>query len=148
MAITFTNIFYCRSLQNLPKLGFLVWKYAIWQPWCARKSRMQYLNCYFNLQTKTWIECQCLSDDSVTPDWMPMSQWRQRHTCLNVNVSVTTASHLLECQCLSDDSVTPDWMPMSQWRQRHSCLNVNVSVTTASHLLTASRQFVYCWPSC
>jgi hypothetical protein len=27
IAIKYTN-----TLQNLPKLGFLVWKYAIWQP--------------------------------------------------------------------------------------------------------------------
>jgi hypothetical protein len=31
-AIKYTNIFHCKSLQILPKLGFLVWKYAIWQP--------------------------------------------------------------------------------------------------------------------
>jgi hypothetical protein len=24
--------YHCKTLQNLPKLGFLVWKYAIWQP--------------------------------------------------------------------------------------------------------------------
>jgi hypothetical protein len=28
-----TKIFYCKTLQNLPKLGFLVWKQTIWQPW-------------------------------------------------------------------------------------------------------------------
>jgi hypothetical protein len=33
MAIKYTNIFHCKTLQNLPKLGlFLVWEYAIWQP--------------------------------------------------------------------------------------------------------------------
>jgi hypothetical protein len=26
-----TNIFHCKTLQNLPNLGFLVWKYTIWQ---------------------------------------------------------------------------------------------------------------------
>jgi hypothetical protein len=37
MDIICTNIFYCKTLQNLPKLGFLVWKYAIWQPcWTPR----------------------------------------------------------------------------------------------------------------
>jgi hypothetical protein len=29
----YTNIFNCKTLHNLPKLGFLVWKYTIWQPW-------------------------------------------------------------------------------------------------------------------
>jgi hypothetical protein len=27
----------CRILQYWPKLGFLSWKYTIWQPWCAYK---------------------------------------------------------------------------------------------------------------
>jgi hypothetical protein len=33
MAIKHTNIFLFKALQNLPKLGFLVLKHAIWQPW-------------------------------------------------------------------------------------------------------------------
>jgi hypothetical protein len=32
-AIKYTNTFHRKSLQKLRKLGFLVWKYAIWQPW-------------------------------------------------------------------------------------------------------------------
>jgi hypothetical protein len=32
MAKKYNNIVYFKTLQNLPKLGFLVWKYAIWQP--------------------------------------------------------------------------------------------------------------------
>jgi hypothetical protein len=27
----YTNIFHCKTHKNLPKSGFLVWKYAIWQ---------------------------------------------------------------------------------------------------------------------
>jgi hypothetical protein len=30
--IKYTNIFHSKALQNLPKLGFLVRKYTIWQP--------------------------------------------------------------------------------------------------------------------
>jgi hypothetical protein len=33
MAIKYYYVFHCKTLQNLPKLGFLVWNYAIWQPW-------------------------------------------------------------------------------------------------------------------
>jgi hypothetical protein len=33
MTIIYTNIFHCKTLQNLPKWEFLVLKYAIWQPW-------------------------------------------------------------------------------------------------------------------
>jgi hypothetical protein len=32
MAIKYTNIFHFNKFQNLPKLGFLVRKYTIWQP--------------------------------------------------------------------------------------------------------------------
>jgi hypothetical protein len=28
-----TYIFHSKALQNIPKLAFLVCKYAIWQPW-------------------------------------------------------------------------------------------------------------------
>jgi hypothetical protein len=35
MAIKYT-ILHCKTLQNLTKLGFLVWKYTIWQPWRER----------------------------------------------------------------------------------------------------------------
>jgi hypothetical protein len=33
MVLNYTNIFHCNALQNTPKLGVLVWKYKIWQPW-------------------------------------------------------------------------------------------------------------------
>jgi hypothetical protein len=33
MGVKYTNIFHCNTLQNLPKLEFLVGKHAIWQPW-------------------------------------------------------------------------------------------------------------------
>jgi hypothetical protein len=36
MAIKYTNIFHCKTLQKLPKLVFLVRKYAIWQPFVKR----------------------------------------------------------------------------------------------------------------
>jgi hypothetical protein len=32
-AVNYSNIFHCKTLQNLPNLGFLVWKETIWQPW-------------------------------------------------------------------------------------------------------------------
>jgi hypothetical protein len=32
MAIKYINIIQSKALQNLPKLGFLVWKETIWQP--------------------------------------------------------------------------------------------------------------------
>jgi hypothetical protein len=39
MDIKYTKIFLCKILQNLPKFGFLVCKYTIWQP-CAEKVQV------------------------------------------------------------------------------------------------------------
>jgi hypothetical protein len=33
MVTKYDNIFLSQALQILPKLGFLVWKQTIWQPW-------------------------------------------------------------------------------------------------------------------
>jgi hypothetical protein len=33
MDIKYTNIFHYKTLQNLSKLGFFVWKQTIWHPW-------------------------------------------------------------------------------------------------------------------
>jgi hypothetical protein len=33
VSIKYTNIFQCKTLQNLPKFRLLVWKETIWQPW-------------------------------------------------------------------------------------------------------------------
>jgi hypothetical protein len=41
MAIQIVNIFCCKTLQNLPKLGFLVWKYTIWQPCSEAELSLQ-----------------------------------------------------------------------------------------------------------
>jgi hypothetical protein len=35
-SIKYTSIFHCKTLQKLPKLRFLVWKYTLWQPWSER----------------------------------------------------------------------------------------------------------------
>jgi hypothetical protein len=37
MAIKCINIFQSKALKKLPKLGFLVGKYTIWQPWFRRQ---------------------------------------------------------------------------------------------------------------
>jgi hypothetical protein len=33
MVVKYTSIFHYKALKNLSKLGFLVWKLTIWQPW-------------------------------------------------------------------------------------------------------------------
>jgi hypothetical protein len=40
VSIKYTNIFHCKTLQNLPKLGCLVWKRTIWQPCRRCKTRL------------------------------------------------------------------------------------------------------------
>jgi hypothetical protein len=50
MAIKYTNIFHYKTLPNLPKMGFLVWKYTIWQPWSMLlldvfKLSVMYIKC-------------------------------------------------------------------------------------------------------
>jgi hypothetical protein len=42
MVIKYINIFHSKTLQTLPKLGFLVWKQTIWQP-CFRWAVQQFL---------------------------------------------------------------------------------------------------------
>jgi hypothetical protein len=39
VSIKYTNIFHCKTLQNLPRFGFLVWKQTIWQPWLAVRGK-------------------------------------------------------------------------------------------------------------
>jgi hypothetical protein len=40
MATKYRNSFHCKTIQNLPKMGFLFWKYTIWQPWTDRDQRV------------------------------------------------------------------------------------------------------------
>jgi hypothetical protein len=39
VSIKYTNVFHCKTLQNLPKFGFLVRKQTIWQP-CFQESKI------------------------------------------------------------------------------------------------------------
>jgi hypothetical protein len=50
MVIKYTNIFHCKTFQNLPKLGFLVWKCTIWQP-CFQSLRAVLLMRWAGFQT-------------------------------------------------------------------------------------------------
>jgi hypothetical protein len=59
MSIKFTNNFHYKTLQNLPKLVFLVLKYTIWQP-CSVLSQ--------NMSTTFWFR----PDDGV-------AQWQHLH---------------------------------------------------------------------
>jgi hypothetical protein len=57
MDIKYTNIFHCKTLQNFPKLGFLVWKYAIWQPSMAIMSFVIYhLGIIYNEEVSAWSQ--------------------------------------------------------------------------------------------
>jgi hypothetical protein len=41
MALNFNNIFHCKTLKNLPKLGLLVLKYTIWQPRTLKEKKLE-----------------------------------------------------------------------------------------------------------
>jgi hypothetical protein len=51
VSIKYTNIFHCKTLQNLPKFGFLFWKQTIWQPWSDHNLQIfdDIVCCYFPL---------------------------------------------------------------------------------------------------
>jgi hypothetical protein len=51
--IKYTSIFHCKFLQNLPKSWFLVWKYAIWQPWIEKGDGLSFLKCFYPICTFT-----------------------------------------------------------------------------------------------
>jgi hypothetical protein len=42
MAISYIKIFQSKTVQNLPKLEFLVWKQTIWQPWCGAANLIRF----------------------------------------------------------------------------------------------------------
>jgi hypothetical protein len=46
MTIQFTAIFQCKTIQNIPQLVFLVWKYTIWQP-CFEWNFRRLCKCNF-----------------------------------------------------------------------------------------------------
>jgi hypothetical protein len=39
VTIKYTSIFHSKALPNAPKLGFLVWKQTLWQPWHTCQTR-------------------------------------------------------------------------------------------------------------
>jgi hypothetical protein len=67
MSIKYTNISHCKTLQNVPELGFLVWKCTICQPCfvvfgylhcnCLRRRFRIHCN---NLRRCFRIHCNCL----------------------------------------------------------------------------------------
>jgi hypothetical protein len=51
--VKYTIIFHSKTLQNIPKLGFLVLKWTIWQPCTYVQSGKRLLDCYWTLSIKT-----------------------------------------------------------------------------------------------
>jgi hypothetical protein len=72
MAIKYTNTFHCKTLQYLPKLEILVWKYTIWQPWTVCRQRIFF--------SKIWPPC-VIGDPNIwteiRADWSTflLSRW-------------------------------------------------------------------------
>jgi hypothetical protein len=40
--VKYTNIFHCKTIQNLPTFGSLVWKQTIWQPWSGAEHQFKW----------------------------------------------------------------------------------------------------------
>jgi hypothetical protein len=67
MVTKYTNIFRCKTLQNLPKLVFLVWKYSIWHSWLGpdhfpilfgpSDSRLSLAPTIFSRRPTGWPDC-------------------------------------------------------------------------------------------
>jgi hypothetical protein len=88
MVIKYTNIVHCKTLQNLPKSGFFVWKCAIWQPWCSTEERrpewsprtsgkilvlsklLQLFNSNENFHFYVDQGCQMVSFQTKIPNWV------------------------------------------------------------------------------
>jgi hypothetical protein len=68
VSIKYSNIFHCKTLQNLPKFGFLVLKQTIWQP-CVRPI----LQCNQCVQIRrnfaVWAKKKILNDFKLGVDF-------------------------------------------------------------------------------
>jgi hypothetical protein len=63
MVIKHTIILHCKTLQNYPKLGFSVWKYATWDRCYGLK------NIFAEKFSKKWRFCTKLSEFSSEHEW-------------------------------------------------------------------------------
>jgi hypothetical protein len=68
VSIKYTNIFQSKTLQNIPKFGFLVWKQTIWQPWPGLESKPRIFWCHlifsfhhFTAEPQRLPSCSALS---------------------------------------------------------------------------------------
>jgi hypothetical protein len=78
MVIRHTNTFHSKALQNLPKLGFLVWKQTIWQPWWTR-CRCTLFSWIFNYSSNIFLTVQNLRVASPVP--LISVSWSLRRGC-------------------------------------------------------------------
>jgi hypothetical protein len=71
MAIKYIHIFLYRALQDLPKLGFLVWKETIWQPcprhWSVALDQRRFVKAFYGLVIflKKWQFTNILSSEKI-----------------------------------------------------------------------------------
>jgi hypothetical protein len=100
VSIKYTNIFYCKTLQNLPKFGFLVWKQTIWQPWLDRKVKV-----WRQLRVETFF---------VT-FWRAQIVWGVRASSTNHKLSegwgpVQQITNCLRGECQFNKSILINWL--------------------------------------
>jgi hypothetical protein len=88
VSIKYTNIFHCKTLQNLPKFGFLVLKQTIWQPWLQR------LRC-INLQQNKKLNVFLKQNYSTLKNTVAYYVKRQCCNCMQMQQSCDRLQFLL-----------------------------------------------------
>jgi hypothetical protein len=71
VSIKYTILFHCKTLQNLPRFGFLDWKQTIWQPWFQIGRRLKFLGTVFPISWRKSFRSVFVQANqcSRTPRW-------------------------------------------------------------------------------
>jgi hypothetical protein len=171
MIIKYINIFHCKTLQNLPKFGFLAWKWTICQP-CSfdgsvvigRKNQIIRYSSYFVLRHYLFLDhfawgmtFSILSSDNifchvcdiifVTCATIFLSRVRHYfcHVCDNIFVTCATLflSRVRQYFCHVCNIIFVTCAIISLSHVRHYFCHVcnNIFVTCATIFLSRVRQY-------
>jgi hypothetical protein len=95
-----TNIFHCKIKQNLPKLGFLVRKYSIWQPCTSVERRFFYLTQLIKCRDESRRKC---SNKQESRMYVDLLAW----PCCIIYQSLLH-TYVQGCQMVSFQTKNPD----------------------------------------
>jgi hypothetical protein len=142
VSIKYTNIFHCKTLRNLPKFGFLVWKQTIWQPcvgWVAQPETGHRFESPFlsvALQTRfarpirqgyywSWSRRQKMVSAATSPDRIGKCRTQNGFYAQTAwSSGIVSASHQEDCSYGSRDRIPPRYKTLAffkkEWVQQHS----------------------------